>query len=76
MVPQHQLFFNNGGCQSQWLVQLQLQLLQLSMIVVVHLMLINGNQPNNCWGFRLPHALTGGVLIVAQRRLSTLRHNI
>jgi len=49
MVPQHQLFFNNGGCQSQWLVQLQLQLLQLSMIVVVHLMLINGNQPNNCW---------------------------
>jgi len=26
--------------------------------------------------FRLPHARTGGVLIVAQRRLSTLRHNI
>jgi hypothetical protein len=25
-----------------------------------------------CWGFRLPHARTGGVLIFAQRRLSTL----
>jgi hypothetical protein len=30
----------------------------------------------SCWGFRLPHARTGGVLIVAHRRLSTLRHNI
>jgi hypothetical protein len=29
-----------------------------------------------CQEFQLPHARTGGVLIVAQRRLSTLRHNI
>jgi len=27
---------------------------------------------SSCWGFRLPHARTGGVLIVAHWRLSTL----
>jgi hypothetical protein len=32
------------GC--TWLVQLQLQLLHLSMDSVVHLLHINGNQPN------------------------------
>jgi hypothetical protein len=30
----------------------------------------------NCWGFRLPHARIGGVLIVAQRRDKAHWHNI
>ena len=37
---------------------------------------LNHQLYTNCWEFRLPHARTDGVLIVAQRRLSTLRHNI
>jgi hypothetical protein len=37
---------------------------------------LNHGSDTNCWGFLLPHARTGGVLIVAHRRLSTLRHNI
>ena len=39
-------------------------------------MSFESNSKNWCWGFRHPHARTGGVLIVAHRRVKAHWHNI
>jgi hypothetical protein len=54
------------GC--TWLVQLQLQLLHLSMDSVVHLLHINGNQPNN---HPLCHSCGATVFFLLQHKLAS-----